>query len=195
MNKNLTFLAIFLLAACFLSCEKEAPIEVVTYTESTTQVATIQQLVVFQYSYIDEEAGTHSGWIINNRGEVKSYVASLEDNPIPSTDVYTATQMRTVYRVAETFQTEVDMGELKANFRLIYGASLDRHHQQETHPQAAFITFQEIEQGHSMGCGGGQAVENNWPTSYDRIILDANHNEASASIINWLEQINETIDN
>ena len=124
----LTFLAaLFMLT--FTSCEQQLADQMHNSSQALGKTGAayldthFTPPVMFQYVQFDETTNIYSGWVIDNKGKVKSYSLDHDALRVNSIDRVNKTSMDALLQNLQTVQTEIDLEELVEQYQLTIKAS------------------------------------------------------------------------
>lgn len=202
---------LFILLA-FTSCTKEESIIEVVPTQLTAAeflALHVSQDILFQYSYDNPTIGVSNGWLIDKKGEVKTYELSSINNSSDITDKgsCTRTDLLNLYAYSKPNGTSIEAEELVAKYKQIsdasYGILSTNQSGSEKEGTSTFYAIQYDSNGETYtsntGCGNN-CGNGTTKSPFARIILQQsgtnnryNQSTAATGLVQWLSNIHETV--
>ena len=203
----------FCLFVLFTSCTKEADSIEVTAIEISPEdflETYVHQDILFQFSYTNPTTGIANGWLIDKKGEVRTYDLSTQSNPSSIADRGNCnkTDLLSLYAHSTPNGVVIEAEELVAKYRQIRDAAngILSSNQKGSEKEGTSSFYAIAKNSNNLttyaGCGGGCINDSNRDTVYPyaRIVLDQsgtdnrqNQNTAATELTEWLSSIHETV--
>lgn len=159
--------------------------------------------IMFHYSHIDDAAGIYSGWFIDNRGNVRSYISDSQVLVKRGQEI-SKESMESLTQLSKPLPIQIDLSELveayKKNIKAAEGELRQIAENSNSNLQVSFyayaISYSNTQTSDASDCPVGRSSS----SQFRQVLLSAegktsilNESTQAKSLMRWLKRIHESV--